>query len=242
MTLPLLTFLPLPRGILTLTGPDSKTFLQGLISQDIDLLITQPMIYGCLLSPQGKFLHDFFIQKMDGGYVIDCETDNRRDDLIKRLSLYRLRAKVVIEPRNGLVVVGFDPPPNSVAATPDPRHPDMGWRYISLEPEVTLAKLKTEGYKTMEFNDWDAHRIALTVPDGSRDAEVGISTLEEMKITRLNGVSFTKGCYVGQELTARMHNRNPGKRHLQTVNVNALPDGAELRSSCREIGLALVRT
>lgn len=306
--------IPVDRGLFHVLGPDARKFLQDLISNDINLLNADSAIYACLLTPQGKFLHDFFVTPHGDGFLIDSEGGARRDDLIARLSAYKLRRKVDIAPVDDhAVLVGLTetpsplrgegrdggevtntavfitptltlPPPAregalsiekppmaaggaGIKAYKDPRHPDMGWRAIvPLTSPVTPVKTGVQSNNEaqhgcahvllgpgscspsahvrddeLSFEDWDYRRISLTIPDGSRDAEVGVSTLEELNIPRLNGVSFTKGCYVGQELTARMQNRNLGKRHLKTVKLDALPEGAEPRSSCRDIGLALVR-
>ena len=100
---------------------------------------------------------------------------------------------------------------------------------------------KPDNIPEKPFEEWDKTRIELTIPDGSRDLIPQKSTMDEARMDQLGAVSYDKGCYVGQELTARMHYRGLGKKHLQTVNLNALPEGAELRSSCGDIGIALVK-
>jgi tRNA-modifying protein YgfZ len=220
-------FTTLPnRGLIRVSGPERRAFLQGLISNDVDLLDTQPCVYACLLNAQGKFLHDFFLTEKDGVILIDCEGSARTEDLAKRLKMFKLRSKVEIETQpNHTVYVS-----NQNIGWSDPRHKDIGYR--SFEKPNLPEK---------PFEEWDRHRIMLTIPDGSRDMIVEQSTLLECNIDKLNGVSFEKGCYVGQELTSRMHHRNLGKKHLQTVNLNALPEGAELRSQRIDIGIALVK-
>lgn len=217
------------RGLIHIEGKDRRAFLQGLITNDTDLLKPGTILYACLLTPQGKFLHDFFIHEGQDFLLLDCEGGARARDLYDRLLKYRLRAdvKISVEENTPVYAVFNEKGPG----LPDPRHPEMGRRSFE----------KPAGLEERPFETWDRQRIALTIPDGSRDLMPEKSTLDEGQIDRLNGVSYEKGCYVGQELTARMHYRGLGKKHLQTLRIDALPDGAELRSSCGDTGLALVR-
>lgn len=228
------------RGLITISGADRRKFLQGLISNDIDLLGKQPMIYACLLTPNGKFLHDFFIREENEILLIDCEGGERTHDLAKRLNIYKLRAHVIIEaktPATVYAVIG-----DLSVGLPDPRHPEMGTR--TAEKPDTIPE--------EPFSAWDIHRIKLCIPDGSRDMIPEKSTLLECGIDRLNGVSFEKGCYMGQELTARMHYRGLVKKRLSVVSRENLPPFGEdliengqrigeMRSSCGHFGLAVVR-
>lgn len=230
----------LPRGGIVVSGVDAATFLQGLISNDMNVLTecTAPVLYAAFLTPQGKFLHDALIYPYREGFLIETQENPRAADLVKHLEKYRLRAKVEVAPLQITVWAGWGETPAGAIVVRDPRHPDLGWRCVI--PVVHDAAPPCDDTPA-PFAIYDRHRIKLGVPDGDRDAEIGVSTLEELNIPRLNGVSFTKGCYVGQELTARMEHRGLAKRHLRTVYVNALPEGAVLRSSCEDIGLALVR-
>jgi tRNA-modifying protein YgfZ len=212
------------RGIVRVGGPDRRGFLQGLVSNDVNLLDTQPCVYACLLTPQGKFLHDFFITEKDDALLLECEGGARAEDLLKKLGLYKLRAKVElsVEPQIDVYAV-FG---GASYGTPDPRHPDIGRRSFE----------KPDGMEEKSFEFWDRRRIARAIPDGSRDMLPEVSTLLECNIDRLNGISWDKGCYMGQELTARMHYRGLLKKRLQTVE---LPYDGDVRSSCGDIGLAL---
>ena len=232
------------RGALRISGIDKEDFLQGLISNDINLLKEQNSIYACLLSPQGKFLYDMFIS-MDGDVLdIDCEGGDRVESLAKLLNMYKLRADVEIEilsNRPVYAVIGSD-----AYGYKDPRHPDMGYRSFE-QPDLG----------EQAFEHWDKHRIALTVPDGSRDMIPQKSTMAEGNIDKLNGISYDKGCYVGQELTARMHYRGLAKKHLRTVTPSDLgldqfpafgkiiekddKTIGEMRSSCGKQGIALLK-
>lgn len=179
-------------GLIFVTGKDASTFLQNLITNDIQLLETQDIIQACLLTPQGKYLHDFYIRKIKDGYALACEGGARCEDLVRRLKIYKLRADVTIETK----FVGTDD-------------------WVEEDDD--------------EYKMWDADRIEKSLPDGSRDAEIGVSTLAELNLDE-RAVSYTKGCYIGQELVARMHNRNLGKKHLVGVEFTDTPPayGTEL--------------
>lgn len=233
------------RGIARVSGPDARKFLQDIVSNDINLLDAQPCVYACLLNAQGKFLHDFFITEKDGALLLECEGGPRAQDLFSRLSKYKLRANVKIECEETVpvfIILSSRRKPGSGAnEIPDPRHPDLGFRSFE-KPNLP----------EQPFETWDALRISLTIPDGSRDLIVDKSTLDEGRIDKLNGVSYDKGCYVGQELTARMHHRGLGKKHLYTVSGELLREPGEeirvndallgeMRSRCGDIGLALLK-
>jgi hypothetical protein len=235
-------YVPLPnRGLIHIEGEDRVEFLQGLVTQNVEKIEKERIQYGCLLTPQGKFLHDFFLHHGDGFILMDCEGGSRAEDLYNRLNKYRLRSKVKIsvEPYQHVFAV-FD----SDEGLPDPRHFKMGNR--------TFEKPKNMEAET--FEEWDMQRIILAIPDGSRDMEVERSLLLECNIDQFNGVDFDKGCYMGQEMTARMHHRNLGKKHLQALKFEGSAPPApfsdlelngkvigSMRSSCRNIGLAVIR-
>ncbi len=210
-------------------GKDRIDFLQKLITNDMGKLEAGKILYACLLTPQGKFLHDFFIHGGEDFLLLDCEGGARAHDLAKRLNIYRLRADVQIsvEEHNDVYAI-FGAPDIGL---PDPRHADMGTRSFEKPDHIPEAPFET----------WDTQRISLCIPDGSRDLIPEQSTMDEAHMDQLNAIDYNKGCYVGQELTARMHYRGLGKKHLATVKTDALPEKAELRSHCGEIGLALIR-
>lgn len=223
------------RGLVHIEGEDRVAFLQGLVSNDVANAAPGKIVYACLLTPQGKFLHDFFIHAGDGFLLLDCEGVDRAKDLHERLLKFRLRSKVQLSVEENVpVYVEF----GSGAGIQDPRHPDLGNR--SFEKPALEEK---------PFEDWDCLRISLTVPDGSRDMALERSTLLECGIDRLNGIDWNKGCYMGQELTARTHYRGLVKKHLYTVKIDGtapppftdLPNGASMRSSCGDLGLALMK-
>lgn len=236
------------RGLIHIEGEERIKFLQGLVTNNVGNIPAGESIYACLLTPQGKFLHDFFV--LDGGDVLllDCEGGARAQDLYKRLNMYRLRSKVTLSVEDYHDVYAVLPPASGGdvrgGCTPDPRHPDMGWRTFE----------KPDDMDEKPFAAWDERRIRLTVPDGSRDMVPEQSTMLESNIDKQHGIAFDKGCYVGQEVTARMHYRGLAKKHLYTVESKDIPlpesgteihiDGrrvGEMRSSCGTTGLALLK-
>ncbi|MCB2053439.1 MAG: folate-binding protein YgfZ [Geminicoccaceae bacterium] len=216
------------RAVLRLEGADTRAFLQGLISNDVDDLAEGGALYAALLTPQGKFLFDLFLFDAGEAVLIDAEAA-RLDDLRTRLRLYRLRAKVAIEPcperavyaaRDGRSI--RDAADGSWLVAADPRHRDLGVRAIGPADAAGLDLDPPEAY--------DRHRLALGVPEASRDMVVGKSTLLEGNFEEMAGVAFDKGCYVGQELTARTKHRGLLKRRLHPVTIEgeAPPPGTPL--------------
>ncbi len=199
------------RTILEITGSDAETFLQGLITNDVKRL-DHGLVYAALLTPQGKYLADFFLLRR--GEAIWLDVDARlAPSLMQRLSLYKLRADVTITETDRKVRRGTGPAPEG--ALPDPRHPDLGWRFYGDEEG-------TDG------TDFDRIRVAQCIP------ETGIELTPETYILeagfeRLGGVDFRKGCYVGQEVTARMKHKTELKKGLALVAVHgAAPVGSEI--------------
>ncbi len=217
------------RAIITLSGEDRKPFLQNLITNDINLLEQQSYVYACLLTPQGKFLYDFFISETPETLVLDCEGGERLTSLLKMLNMYKLRAAVTLEGNDNIPIYAIIN--DTSHGHKDPRHKDIGNRSFA----------KPDNLPEQSFDLWDRLRISLCIPDGSRDLIPNKSTMDEGRLDQLAAISYDKGCYIGQELTARMHYRGLGKKHLQTVKTDQIPDKAELRSSCGDIGIALVR-
>jgi tRNA-modifying protein YgfZ len=243
-------YTPLPdRALLKLSGEDTVSFLQGLVSNDVAKLKPGQAVYAALLSPQGKYLHDFFLIADGDAVLLDGEK-HRLDDLLKRLQLYKLRSKVTIDrlPENIGVAALWgkgDAPKDAFA---DPRLPQLGWRMIG-----DMGKIL--GFERATPEDYDRHRLALGVPDGSRDMTPDRSLLLECGFEELHGVDFKKGCYVGQEVTARSKFRAQLRKFLYQVTSLAgeLPEAGteikagdtvvgEMRSHAGNTGLALVRT
>lgn len=255
------------RALLTVSGEDARSFLQGLISNDIEKATQNHGIYAALLTPQGKFLFDFLIVEQSGRLLFDAEA-GRRADLKKRLTFYKLRAKATIAEENDLLVVaafgngaldrldlapeaGLAKPFGAGVAMTDPRLPVLGARLHV--PREALAALERAGFGAAPAAEFDQWRLSLGVPDGSRDIEVEKGFLLESNFEELHGVDFDKGCYVGQELTARTKYRGVVRKRLMRVDVEGpLPapgtpillgdsEAGEMRSGRDGVGLALIR-
>ncbi len=243
------------RGIVSVDGPEAGPFLQGLISNDIEHVTEARSIYAALLTPQGKFLHDFFVLRQEDGYLLDCEGP-RVGDLGGRLVAYRLRADVALadatEDFRVVALFGgegadgaFDLPPGEGGAARyeggtlmrDPRSTALGLRAV-LPRGADLSFLEQAGFTRGHAANYERHRIAHGAPDGSRDMEVGRATLMECGFEALNGVDFEKGCYVGQELTARTKHRGLVRRRLAPVALEGPlpPAGTPIMAGEREVG------
>ena len=206
------------RALVRLAGEDVRCFLNGLVTNDVtgDL-----PVWAGLLTPQGKCLFDFIVwpsdPASDDDLLLDCETA-AAEDLITRLAIYRLRRPIRIEPDPSLAVHWS---PESAAGIPDPRLPELGRRWLGPPGEPAAG--------------WHEHRLRLGVCEGR--AELGDILWLECNSVELNGVSFTKGCFVGQENTARMNWRQKVNRRLVVVPVAGA--GPRTRISYPEIGLAV---
>jgi folate-binding protein YgfZ len=226
------------RGVLKIGGPERRAFLQGVISNDVELVAPEQAVWAAFLTPQGKFLHEFFLIEEtpgdDGAFLLDCEVE-RVGDLLRRLKLYKLRSKVTLEAVEDLAVAALIGPEALAAvelpAEPgrarsfaggrvfvDPRLASLGARAM-LPRESAETALSTAGFTPGDLADYDRLRIAAGVPDGSRDLEVEKATLLESGFDELGGLDWDKGCYMGQELTARMKYRGLVKKRLVPVEI-----------------------
>ncbi len=232
------------RAVIEVSGADRVAFLQGLVSNDVAEVAPGRALWAALLTPQGKYLADFFILADGDSLLLDAERA-QVPMLMQRLTRFRLRSKVTIrDAEERLVYVALDGAPEVAAiAAPDPRLAEAGWRVIAAAPLATNA----------DADDFDQHRLMLGLPDGTRDLEMEKSVLLEAGFDELHGVSWSKGCYMGQELTARTKYRGLVKRRLVPVAVDGplpepgtpvLRDGNEvgtMRSGRQAIGLAVLR-
>lgn len=247
---------PLPeRGILGLAGPDRSTFLQTLVSNDVLSAGPGRAIFATLLTPQGKFLHELLIAATGDRLLVDTEM-SRLPDLQRRLTLYRLRAKVDLADlsadwavfaafgQGAAAAFGLEPAAGAARVLGqgslfvDPRLDRLGVRIIAPRAEAEAAIAAAGLAVTADFEAWDRWRLALGVPDGSRDIQPDKSFLLESNIDELNGISFTKGCYVGQELTARTKHRGTVRKRLFTVRYDgpAVDPGTPVMAGDREVG------
>jgi hypothetical protein len=232
------------RAVIEIGGDDRVTFLQGLVSNDVAEAVPGRAVWAALLTPQGKYLADFFMFSEGDRLLLDVERA-QVPLLVQRLTRFRLRSKVTIRAADELLVyAAWDGVPEVVAITaPDPRLPEAGWRVLASTPLPTNAS----------EDDFGRHRLRLGLPDGTSDLEVEKTVLLEAGFDELHGVSWTKGCYMGQELTARTKYRGLVKRRLVPVAVEGpLPepgtpvqrDGIEvgtMRSGRDGMGLSVLR-
>jgi folate-binding protein YgfZ len=218
------------RAVLAVEGEDRVAFLQGLVSQDMELAGPGQALWSALLTPQGKWLAEFFVFSDGSRLLLDVEAA-QRETIATRLSRFRLRSKVTIAPLPLAVQVAWDGPapevPSGLVAA-DPRLEAAGWRILAHPPLPANASSA----------DWDLHRLALGLPDGSRDLELEKTVLLEAGFDELGGISWTKGCYMGQELTARTRYRGLLKRRLVPVRIaGPVPaPGTPVTSGGREVG------
>jgi folate-binding protein YgfZ len=216
------------RAVLSLEGVETETFLHNLVTADILGLAEGQARYTALLTPQGKILFDFFVLKTAEGYLLDCAA-SQLEELIKRLMFYRLRAKVTIVERKDLEVgVSPNQPPGSRAYV-DPRTPLMGWRLI------------IEKGKLPEGSDYEMQRIALGVADSDGDIGSGELFPHEANFDQMGAVSFTKGCYIGQEVVSRMEHRATARSRILPVTFDGVApqSNAAIKSADKIIGSVL---
>lgn len=233
------------RAVIAVSGPEARSFLQGLITNDIEKLAPGRSLYAALLTPQGKILFDFILSEGDGAILIDC-AKSVRDALLKRLTMYKLRAKITIETRDQLEVLASwnnAAVPASVAS-PDPRLAELGHRAIGSLGEMPADVADSELYH--------ARRLSFGIPESGDFGSDKMFALDA-DLDELHAIDFDKGCYVGQELTARMKHRGTARKRLLPVEgASALPSGdksvtangqdiGELISSYGTKGFALLR-
>jgi len=246
------------RGVISVGGPDRVDFLQGLVSNDVERIKDGHAVWAALLTPQGKFRHDFFLVADGDTILIDCEGGDRLMDLGRTLHKYKLRSDVALGISEGwsvLAALGDAPAVDDGVAFADPRHPDMGWRVLT--PKSAQALADETGFSLGNRPDYDAVRIPLGLPDGSRDMLPDKAILLENGFDELSGVDWNKGCFMGQELTARTKYRGLVKKRLLPVRFGpgakaGVPepgtqvlfddrDAGEIKSVSDGVGLALLR-
>ena len=267
------------RALLRVEGPDARDLLQGLVSNDLGRLAPDRALHAALLTPQGKYLFDFvLLDDGRGAILVDVERA-RVAELRQRLLMYRLRAKATIEdapadlavaavlgegaaerlglPADAGAARAGGKSDGTVSVVVDPRLADLGCRVV-LPRAGLLVFASCHKLRPAAAEDYELHRLRLGVPDGSRDLVPQRSTLLESGFEELRGVSFEKGCFVGQELTARMKYRGLVKKRLFPVRVEGslpplgavivggegggeAPEAGEMRSGHGDRGLALLR-
>ncbi len=208
------------RKVFRFSGTDARKFLQNLNTNDIKRLDTGP-VYSALLTPQGKFIADFFLIPNGNDILMDVDTEAAAP-LIPRLNMYKLRADVTISETNLIVSRGLNDAPEGAVA--DPRDANLGWRYYGAEDHNT------------DTVDWDVLRVDHKIPEMGRELDAE-SYILEMGFEGLNGVDFRKGCYVGQEVTARMKHKTELRKGLVRLVSDAdIPENADVVSNGKVIG------
>lgn len=232
------------RALFRLTGADSCEWLQGLITNDVEHLESEGALYAALLSPQGKILFDFLVYQAADGLLIDCEA-SALEALMKRLSMYKMRSDVTLTPEPELGVISSCTPldtnlPHVEIAVQDPRLEKLGFRMVG-----DLARMKhdyeEQGHKVDGENVYRDYLMQLGVPNGEADFAPGKAYPLESNFDELNGISFTKGCFIGQEVAARMkHKATLKKRALPVVSDGAMPEaGTDVRAGDAKLGEVL---
>ncbi len=244
------------RTVVHVSGPDARTFLQGLVSNDVMKAAPDTAVWCALLTPQGKYLYDFFVLGDEDGLLLDVRTDDTAA-LIKKLSMFKLRAKIALVDMTGdyAVYAGFDAMPPASGANvrqfADPRLPNAGWRALVATSARTEFEAAVGGIA--DIAEYERHRTGLGLPAAPVDLVAEKSILLEAGFDELNGVDWKKGCYMGQELTARTKYRGLVKKRLVPVRIEGpapapetpVLDGernvGEMRSHAGAMGMALLR-
>lgn len=204
------------RKIIRVTGEDRVEFLQGLVTNDV----TRAPCWAAMLTPQGKYLADFLIVPGDDALLLDVDA-GLADDLIRRLSMYKLRSRVELQPTDMTVARGTGPVPDGAIA--DPRHDALGWRDY--------------GQTGDDGSDWDAIRVEHCIPETLIELIPNETFILEAGFERLHGVDFRKGCYVGQEVTARMKHKAELRKGLTTLRVEGeAPVDTQITRDGRAVG------
>ena len=229
------------RGVVAVFGPDAGSFLQNLVTCDVLKLAPLNASLGALLSPQGKIFCDFLISRDDeDGFLIDITRALARD-LVHKLTLYRLRAKVeIVDVSEQLAVAalwGQDAVIGEGICYRDPRHPRLGQRAF-LPRQDAPALLAAAAAILADANAYHSHRVALAIPEGGKDFTLGDTFPHEADFDRLGGVDFAKGCYVGQEVVSRMEHRTSVRKRVVPITFGPMRpmDGQDVTCGERVIG------
>ena len=246
------------RAVLAIAGEEAIPFLQDLVTNDVRRLAPEGAIYAGLLTPQGKLLVDFLLLRSDGNSLLADLPAASLADTTRRLAMYRLRRKVEWQPRPDLrigcafggdaaALAGLPPTPgagrrvNGQLVVVDPRSAALGLRICGPRPADALPP---GAWREADSGDWRRHRIGLGVPEGEEDLPPGQLFPLEAGFDALNGVDHGKGCYVGQEVTARMRHRTTLRRGIRRVRIEGPPPapGTEIRADGKPAGTLLSST
>jgi folate-binding protein YgfZ len=232
------------RGVVKVTGEDARGFLNGLVTNDMGKVAPGAPHYAALLTPQGKIVVDFIVAEAaaeDGGdFFLDCPRA-LAPTLVEKLNFYKLRAKVLVEDLSaalGVMAVWDGEALSDYGLSyADPRLPALGTRTM-LPPEVVAEAAADIGASLVEPEAYEAHRVALGVPRGGLDFVYGDTFPHEANLDQLNGVDFTKGCYIGQEVVSRVEHRASARSRIVSIAYDefAPPAGAAVMAGEKEIG------
>ena len=248
------SFISLPeRHIIRISGEDASRFLQGIITNDIEHVTAERSIYALVLTPQGKYIYDFFIAKQGDAFLLDVLEDTKAT-LLKKLKMYKLRAKVTIEDisathhvtayigDNSYSALNMDNTSGATESQEDsiyyvePRHTGLGLRSITSQEKPAL-----EGFSETDNKNYDGLRIALGIPEGQKDMISEGDFPLPFGMEALNAIDFQKGCYVGQEVTARSKHRGNIRKAVYRVEGNGeLPNqGTDIMAGDKKLGALL---
>jgi folate-binding protein YgfZ len=228
------------RGVIRVSGADARDFLQNIVTNEMDVVTAERAGYGALLTPQGKMICDFFVVALSeadgGGFLLDAPL-LQTADLMKRLKLYKLRSKIMLEDLSeaSAVIAATDGgrlPAGCGVVYADPRHPQMGERAI-------VDREGVEEIATAPMDAYHAYRVSVGIPDGGRDFVYGDTFPHEALLDQIGGVSFKKGCYVGQEVVSRMQHRGTARTRVVPVAFAdgiATETGAEATAGAKPLG------
>ncbi len=211
------------RAIIEISGSDRRRLLQGLITNNVEKASSSNLIYSAMLNAQGRFLYDFFIFEIDEKLMIDCAAD-RRDEIMKKLNFYKLRSQVEIKKNDELKVFYNQENKGFI----DPRSPKLGSRFYQ-------KNLSAEQSSFYHFN-----RISLKIPESDHDLTYEKSFILEFGFDDFNAIDYNKGCYVGQELTARTHYRGEIRKKLFHVKLDSIIEkNSEIYCEGKSVGIIL---
>ena len=226
------------RRVIRISGAEAADFLQSILTSDMEALLPGETRASALLTPQGRILADMMVLRVEDGFVLDCDA-SRAEDLFTRLRRYKLRRPITLEMLDDHQLwVGWDGAAMPVDASTDPRHPALGWRWIGA---AGSGPDTASGSGTVDIDQWHAVRIAAGVPQGPVDLQPERALMLEAGLDRLGAVDFEKGCYVGQEVTARTHYRGLVKRRIVPLAISGgrPASGDAVTDGERELGAVL---
>lgn len=213
------------RAIIEIEGVDRKKFLQGLLTNDVNKVTRDHLIYAVMLNAQGRFLYDFFIFELDEKLMLDCSL-LRRDEILQKLNFYKLRSQVLLK-KNDEIKIFYS---QNEQGFSDPRNFKMGRRLYSSNAQAS------------EQSSYNFNRIALKIPEGEEDLTYEKSFILEFGFDDLNAIDYQKGCYVGQELTARTHYRGEIRKkifHVKIEGIFAVEKNSEITCEGKSAGIIL---